>query len=174
MARRAGQGGRVRPHESCQLHSPCAKKPLVNPYSKMLWLPSGTEAEHWEINWGKGTAPTLGLAPGLGFCCYLVGVICARAYRDPCAWWLWGCWKEQSPIHQEQQLSLSGTAAPWSPAGSIPAQGRGYPHIGMASSTCWRDALLMTSFISQTRVFYELQSQALPLWEAVKLTASII
>ena len=51
------------------------------------------------------------------------------------------------PIFQEQQLS------PWSAAGLISALGRGSPCIGIVSSTCWRDAFFITSFISQTLFF---------------------
>lgn len=59
--------------------------------------------------------------------------------------------------------------ASWSPSGLISAPGSGSPCIGIASSTCWRNALFITSFISQTLFFMSYKAVLFPYEELLDL-----
>lgn len=75
-----------------------------------------------------------------------------------------------SPFTRSSSSFRVAQLAPWSPAGLISAPGRGSPCIGIVSSTCWRDALFITSFISPTLFFMSynamlfLYEELLDLW----------
>lgn len=99
---------------------------------------------------------------------------CKSTQRPPCRW-LSGMMEGAIP-HLPGPAALSEWHS-W-PDGVLQAwylhKAESYPPTGIVSATCSRDTLLMTSFISQTHFFYELQRHALLLWGAVKLMASII
>lgn len=74
-----------------------------------------------------------------------------------------GCWKEQFPIYQEQQLFLSGTAGPTESCRLDTCTGQRISSHRDSDLHMLEGCPFNDIFYFENTLFYELQSHALPL-----------